>query len=279
MYAKPGHHSMLADASDEGLRRELTLKRFALFAARIPSGRILDVGCGSGTFLGLARRYGYATEGVEADAVRARLASQLAGTEVKTGSFLECELEAHSFDLITFWDVFEHLAEPRHVLQRCRHLLKSGGWVGMLVPNVGSRLALSLGGHWAGWCLPFHLFHYCAETLGQILRQSGFEVVDVVDVDSHWIAEHSLLRVAGLEGLKSGILKGREGFCSTIVRMLASAHFGPRPRSTAEQLKWLRHRMELPAAAADSQIFVLARKSPLVSCQSVPREHASGHQE
>jgi hypothetical protein len=149
----------------------------------------------------------------------------------------------------------------------------------MLVPNVGSRLALSLGPQWAGWCVPFHLFHYCAETLGQILGQSGFEVVDVVGVDSHWIAEHSLLRVAGMEDSKSGILEGREGLRSAVLRMLASAHFAPRPRSTAEQLKWLRHRMRLPASAADSQIFVLARKSPMASSESAPREHVSGHQE
>lgn len=261
LYARPGHQQMLADPGDEGLRTRLTRERFALFAARIPSGRVLDVGCGAGTFLRVAGEYGYLVQGIEADPARAQQARHASGAEVFLGDVISCDSDLAGFDLITFWDVFEHLPQPALVLQRCLELLKPGGCLALLVPNAGCRLAHALGAQWAGWCVPFHLYHYCCETLMVLLQRAEFEMLEMRAVSSHWIAEHSLLRLAGWADTRSGILSGCPKLSDRALRAGMAAHFGPDGDDPVSRLAWLRHRLGLPAAASDGEIFVLARKS------------------
>ena len=78
-----------------------------------------------------------------------------------------------SFDVITCFDVLEHLYEPRQVMARVGEWLKPGGIFYVLVPNVDSAEARVFGSYWHGLELPRHLFHYSPASLKFLAESAG----------------------------------------------------------------------------------------------------------
>ncbi len=104
-------------------------------------GRLLDIGCGAGVFLSMAKKRGWTVSGVE---LSPRLASQCRQTlnvPVENGRFEDVELPRNSFDVITLWDVIEHVLDPVSCMQRARELLKPGGILVFCTPDEDSLLA------------------------------------------------------------------------------------------------------------------------------------------
>ncbi|MBE5228490.1 MAG: class I SAM-dependent methyltransferase [Microcystis aeruginosa PMC 728.11] len=94
------------------------------------SGRLLDIGCGSGEFLRFAQKMGWSdVEGIEVIPEIADIAGQLTGAKIYTSDFLETPLAENSYAVITLWDVIEHLSNVPMVLERIFSLLKPGGIV------------------------------------------------------------------------------------------------------------------------------------------------------
>src|SRR5439155_7104067 len=121
-------------------------------------GRLLDVGCHIGIFLDVARRAGWETYGVElsrwsADRARAR------GLRVVDGTLETAGFEAGSFDVITMWDVIEHLADPFTELQRAAKLLRPGGLLALSTMNVDAWFPRLLGRRWP-WYMQMHLYYF-----------------------------------------------------------------------------------------------------------------------
>jgi SAM-dependent methyltransferase len=106
----------------------------------VPSGRLLDVGCGVPIFLDLARSAGYDVEGIDPVPEVARMAREDFGLPVRTAPFDRCRLEEASFDVITMWDSLEHLPDPLAALDRSHQLLRPGGVLFVSVPNYRSAL-------------------------------------------------------------------------------------------------------------------------------------------
>jgi SAM-dependent methyltransferase len=96
-------------------------------AAMTPVGRLLDVGCGRGTFLGLAREAGWDAVGVELSHRHVTTARGAVASHVWHGDFLAAPFAPGSFDAITMWDFLEHVCDVREVLQHARRLLVPGG--------------------------------------------------------------------------------------------------------------------------------------------------------
>src|SRR2546430_4828231 len=92
----------------------------------VPSGRLLDVGCGHGLLLDEARRRGYDVEGLEISTSAAAYARDVLGLRV-----LEHPLEEHrseeGYAAVFMADVLEHLGDPVEGIRRCRELLRPGG--------------------------------------------------------------------------------------------------------------------------------------------------------
>lgn len=137
-------------------------------------GRLLDFGCGGGSFLLRMRSQGWNITGVDTSlATVERLRAQ--GLEVHHGSLPHPALEEDSFDLITMWASLEHVHRPLEVLQAARSLLVPGGQVLVLVPNVQSFGRRWFGPAWHGLDLPRHLTHFSPSTLRHMLHRAGFE--------------------------------------------------------------------------------------------------------
>ena len=84
-----------------------------------------------------------------------------------------------SFDVITCFDVLEHLYEPRQVMARVGEWLKPGGIFYVLVPNVDSAEARVFGSYWHGLELPRHLFHYSPASLKFLAESAGLQEVSL----------------------------------------------------------------------------------------------------
>ena len=139
------------------------------------SGKVLDIGCGEGTFLQLLQQEGWECHGTELTAEIASRASRF-GISVSVGQIDEKRFSPHSFDLITLWQVLEHLPEPMKTLTTVTHLLKKGGILAISTPNIDSLQAEVGKSQWFHLDPPRHLYLYSPRTLEQIMGSFGFRL-------------------------------------------------------------------------------------------------------
>lgn len=158
--------------TESGLRRRLLHVKSLHQAA----GTLLDVGCATGLFLERMRRNGWQVTGVEINPVIAERARDDFDLEVRTGTLESAGLPDAGFDLVTLWDVLEHMPSPRQTLREIGRVLRPGGWLVFRVPNPESWGARLFGRFWAGWDLPRHLWIAPRSALHLALSAAGFRL-------------------------------------------------------------------------------------------------------
>jgi SAM-dependent methyltransferase len=140
-------------------------------------GRYLDVGCGSGGSLGVARALGWRfVAGIEVDTDAAGKAGRFADV-LHVGDVPSAPFEPGSFDLVTAFHVLEHLPDPVGAVRRMLTWLAPGGLVILEVPNAGGLGARLFGRAWSGLELPRHLWQFTPSTLDAVVRQAGGQTV------------------------------------------------------------------------------------------------------
>ena len=153
---------------------------------RHPSGRLLDVGCGTGLLLTVARTRGYTVEGIEFSAYASRFAREHHALKVTTGTISSAVPSLNErFDVITLNHVLEHLQDPRAELVSLRGLLAPGGILVIGVPNFASAFRLVLGSRWPSLLPSEHLWHFTPDSLTSLLRKCGLMSVEMVAGDNH----------------------------------------------------------------------------------------------
>lgn len=157
-------------------------KRMALVSRHLPAkARILDVGCAAGYFLRTAQRHGHDVHGVEiSKAIAGEAIGALGADRVWNGTLDEAVRvrgwAPGSFDLVTLWDVIEHVPDPQALLRTIRGLIKPGGKLLLETQNVASRWARLLGKRWHHYKHDEHLYHFAPSTIRRLLADCGFEV-------------------------------------------------------------------------------------------------------
>lgn len=146
------------------------------------AGRLLDVGCGSGEFLKRMQRRGWNVEGLDISPDHCARISVEVGVPVHTGLLPGADVEEAAYDVVTFWQVLEHVHDPVATLSAARSLLAPGGSVVAASPNFGSWSRTRFGREWIGLDPPRHLIHYTPETFAGVFERAGFRVVRVIDV-------------------------------------------------------------------------------------------------
>jgi len=96
---------------------------------------------------------------------------------VLTGSLPAARLPSSHFDVITLWDVIEHLPDPDVVLAETRRLLKPGGRLVITTGDIGSAYARRRGARWHLLAPPWHLYYFSQHTLRKLAAKAGLEVV------------------------------------------------------------------------------------------------------
>ena len=159
------------------VRRRLRIVAAATAAAgdgRAGGGRrLLDVGCGEGTFLLGARDLGWKVIGTEMNPAMARAA----GLDVR-GTIEEVQKANEApFDCITLWHSLEHMRDPRLTLRSLAKLLAPGGLLVVAVPDAGGLQARLFGPRWFHLDVPRHLYHFNQRSLKHLLEAAGFAIV------------------------------------------------------------------------------------------------------
>jgi len=143
------------------------------------SGRLLDFGCAAGYFLEIARARGWQVAGVEIAPSMAREAARRSGAPVTTSL---SDIPGDLFDVITMWDVIEHLPDTLAVLKQLRDRLRPGGVLMLSTPNAGHWQAFRETETWIHYRPPSHLVLFTAEGITHVLQRAGFERVVIQKV-------------------------------------------------------------------------------------------------
>jgi len=182
----------LVDALAHGavLRRNhrAALARIARHAR--PPGRLLDFGCGFGLFLDTARQVGWDVAGIDPLPGHGAYARGALGLDVVSDTLRPDTFPAARFDVVTAFQVFEHLPDPRAELAALRRLLRPGGLLVVEVPNVATPLVRLLGGRHRHFVAD-HLWFFAPATLRRFLESGGFEVLEVAR-PTHWLSARYL---------------------------------------------------------------------------------------
>jgi len=175
-----------APAADEAAFRAESLGLLDAFAALGASGRLLDVGCATGSLVKHAIERGWQAQGVEPSAEAAAHARAL-GLEVFQGDLLAARLPAATFDLVYMGDVLEHVPDCRAVAAEAVRVLKPGGWFYLRGPmtthSIARGLALRayglLGRRIVQREVPYHLWEFTPRSLGRLMHSVGLTVAQV----------------------------------------------------------------------------------------------------
>lgn len=139
-------------------------------------GRVFDIGTAGGSFLAAARGRGWQVDGCEPNRWLAAWGKQHYGIDIRPGPLTEHVLPKAHYDVVTLWDVVEHLPQPSVILDRVKDLVKPGGHLILTFPDIGSPSAKLLGRYWP-FLSSVHLYYFSKKTMKEMLKKHGFEML------------------------------------------------------------------------------------------------------
>jgi SAM-dependent methyltransferase len=181
-------------------RHQAIVERFAK-----GPGRLIDVGCASGSFLRVMADQGWDVIGVEPSPSQvARATELLAGRGQIHQDILEHADLPESVNLLTLWDVLEHVVEPRSFLTRCAGLLEQDGVLALSVPRIDSFIATAMGRSWP-LLLAEHLNYFTVKSLRMCATDAGLKMIAWGTRPVSFSLNYVLFRLSQ-HGLPTGLL-------------------------------------------------------------------------
>ena len=169
------------DSSIENFRRKSAqrllsqIKEYALSKSNLPL-KLLDIGCGEGYFLEVARDNNFEIYGTEISPHAAELASKRLGKPVFLGPLINADFQEGYFDIVCLIDVIEHFNNPCQQIRRIHRILKKGGLLCIHTPNLNSLYSKVMGQRWFQIKPREHLFYFSDRSLPILLNRFKFNV-------------------------------------------------------------------------------------------------------
>lgn len=140
-----------------------------------PTGKFLDLGCGTGELIGAAKEAGYDVEGLDYSESLARYVSKKYGVTVHQGESSQVEL-TERYDVIAMSHVIEHVPNPQATIHSIISMLKPGGLLYLATPNIDCWEA-----KYSGWGSyePYHLMYFNPHTIKLLLEQAEFQILSI----------------------------------------------------------------------------------------------------
>jgi len=194
-YSENYHTAIVTGAEHTGAKRWQSHRN--IIARYKQQGAILDIGCSSGSFLASMNNGKWKLFGIEMDGLTAEKARSRSSAEIFVGDVMDAPFQPNSFDVVTCFDVLEHVYQPRELFARVLHWLRPGGIFFAKVPNIDSWEARLFGTYWYGLELPRHLFHFSPRSLRPLVTDIGFREVCITATGQGTHLGHSMRYVFG----------------------------------------------------------------------------------
>jgi SAM-dependent methyltransferase len=171
------------------------------------SGRLLDVGCGTGAFIHAAR-HSYAAAGIDAEPAAADWCRR-AGLDARCGDFVALDFDVGHFDVITLWDSLASMPDQAKVFRRIVELLAESGVAVLTVPDAGAILARVLGSRWPLMIPPINVAFHTRRSLESLGARVGLRLVRFRH-PGRWVdAGILVMKVKRVLGLTASTIKTR----------------------------------------------------------------------
>jgi ubiquinone/menaquinone biosynthesis C-methylase UbiE len=173
----------------QSVRKYTLLKKLQLISKHYKTGKILDIGCGTGEFLNTMKSAKWDSMGIEPDSDARNMAIKNYSLNVLPESELSSLLD-ESFDVITMWHVLEHVPKLNERVQELKRLLKPNGLIIIAVPNCNSLDAKIYKEHWAAYDVPRHLYHFTPNDIDSLFKKYGMKVFRILPMifDSFYVS-------------------------------------------------------------------------------------------
>lgn len=211
------HSNNTATVTDALYRiaRTITLKwktNLIAYYNQLPAKTLLDYGCGTGSFIAHAKKYGWKINGIEPAAQPRAAAAVL--TQTPIASSIQ-ELPTASYSVITLWHVIEHVEQLHETMTALTSRLEENGTIFIAVPNHNSADALKYREYWAAYDTPRHLWHFSKSAMFELMKQHGLIPYKIIPMklDAFYVSilseQYKSSRTsAGIKELIKGILNG-----------------------------------------------------------------------
>jgi 2-polyprenyl-3-methyl-5-hydroxy-6-metoxy-1,4-benzoquinol methylase len=179
----------------KGIALKRKLKLINSFSDNTPSHliseekKLLDMGCGTGDFLQVAKDNNWSVSGIEPNENARTIANEKTNNSVFNIEHL-LKFESHSFDVITLWHVLEHLPKLQSHIEIFESLLKPNGRLVIAVPNYKSYDATHYKNFWAAFDVPRHLWHFSQTSISRVVKTKNMEVIKTAPMifDAYYVS-------------------------------------------------------------------------------------------
>ncbi|APX98923.1 class I SAM-dependent methyltransferase [Lacinutrix venerupis] len=214
--------------------RDISLKRKLKLINSFNSEekKILDIGCGTGSFLKIAKDNNWNVVGIEPNEKARSIAIENCGNSIFDTNKIE-ELKDGSFDVITLWHVLEHLPNLDRQIASLKRLLKANGTLIIAVPNFKSFDAKYYKEFWAAYDVPRHLWHFSKESIIKLFSTKKMIVVKSLPMvfDAYYVSllsekyRNTFLRIipAFFIGLVSNLKAKQSGEYSSLIYVIKNS--------------------------------------------------------
>lgn len=173
--------------NEADIRISLFRKKINLIKQYFPSkGRILDLGCAAGFFLKIMNELNYQTYGIEISNFASDYAQNKFHLNVIQGDLSNANFQDNFFQIITLWDVLEHLPNPREVLIELNRIMGNEGIMIIETVNTDSLNVKLMKNNWPLYSPDFHLFYYNKKFLINILDKAGFKIQKIIPIQTYF---------------------------------------------------------------------------------------------
>ena len=173
----------------QSVRKYTLLKKLQLISKYYKTGKILDIGCGTGEFLNTCKNAKWETLGIEPDPDARKMAGTNFSLDIRDESEIK-NLESESFDVISMWHVLEHVPKLNERIEDLKRLIKPNGLIIIAVPNCNSLDAKIYKENWAAYDVPRHLYHFTPKDIELIFKNHSLELFKTLPMifDSYYVS-------------------------------------------------------------------------------------------
>ena len=210
--------------------REINLKnKYRIVSRYITTGKILDLGSGTGEFLDYFKRRGWSTIGVEPNIQDREFAINNYSLSIVEEEDLAL-IESNTQDVITMWHVLEHVYDLNERMEALIRILKKDSVLIIALPMIDSPDSIKFGKYWSGLDVPRHLYHFSSSTFELLANKYKFKIIDRVPMKfdslyvswlSHKAKNNKFAFVRGVfDGIISNIIAKKTANYSSMIFVL-----------------------------------------------------------